>query len=49
MIVCIYGSCAAGCNQEPVQAVVAQVSRFSGFANVVGNDKNPGGPIVGGA
>ena len=50
MIVCKYGRFAAGCNQEPVQAVVAQiVSRYSGFPNVVGNDKNPGGPIVGGA
>ena len=25
MIVCLHGSCAAGCNQEPVQAIVAQV------------------------
>ena len=35
-IVCIYGSCAADCNQEPVQAVVAQVVlRHGGFANVL--------------
>ena len=32
MIVCLYGNCAAGCNQEPVQAIVAQVvSRYSGL------------------
>ena len=29
MIVCIYGSCVADCNQEPVQAVVVQeVSQY---------------------
>ena len=25
MIVCIYGSCEAGCNQEPVRAVVGRM------------------------
>ena len=50
MIVCIFGSCAANCNQELVQAIVAQVvSRCSRFADVVGNYKNPSGPVVGGA
>ena len=47
LIVCTYGSCAAGCNQEPVQALVAQVvSRYSGFANVVENYGNPGHDMV---
>ena len=46
MIVCIYGSCAAGCNKKPVEAVVAQVvSEYSGFFNVVGNPGNPGGSV----
>ena len=32
MIVCLYGNCVAGCNQEPVQTIVAQaVSRYSGW------------------
>lgn len=44
MILCIYGSYAAACNQEPVLAEVAQVvSRYNGFANVVGNCRNPDG------
>ena len=31
MIVCMYGSCAAGCNQEPVQAIGDRVvSRYGG-------------------
>ena len=45
VIVSIYDSCAAGCNQEPVHAVVAQVvSRCNGFANAVQDDGRPGGP-----
>ena len=45
MIVCIYGVCAAGRNEEPMYAVVvvAQVvSRYDGFAYVVGHYRNPG-------
>ena len=50
MIVCMYDSFAAGCNREPVQTVVAQVvSRYSGFAIVVGNYRNPGGSVGGSA
>ena len=50
MIECIYGNCAAGCNKEPVQAVVAQVIvRYSGFANVVGNYGNAVGSVGCGA
>ena len=50
MIVCLYGSCAAGCNLEAVQAVVAQVVlRYSGLAVVVGNYGNPGGSVGDGA
>ena len=42
MIVCIYDICAAGCNQELVQAVVAQVD--IAVANVV--DNNVAGSII---
>ena len=50
MTVCTYGSRAAGCNQEPMRAVVAQVvSRYTGPANVEGNHMNLSKPVVGGA
>ena len=48
MFVCIYGSCAAGCNREPVLTVVKPVvSRYGGLAYVVGNCRKYGGTIVG--
>ena len=48
MIVRVYGSCAAGCNQEPVQAIVAQVvSQY--IVIVVNDDGSPNGPVGSGA
>ena len=51
MIVCIYGSYAADCNQKSVQAVVWRKSfrQKIGFANFVGNHSNLGGSVGGGA
>lgn len=49
MVVCKYGSCIAGCNQEQVHAILAQViARYRGFAKIEGNNGDLGGTIVGG-
>ena len=51
MILCMYGSCAAGCNQEPVCVVVWRKL----FRDIVGmtmlqrNYGKPSGSLVGGA
>ena len=42
-IVCIYGSCAAGCNQEPVQAVVYR-KLFHDIADLPKSYRNTGIP-----
>ena len=47
MIVCMYGNCAAGCNQEPVQCFHDNMIKRVG--NIVEDDGSPGGPGIGGA